>query len=109
MDTNLLDCIIDAMLALTLLFSAPRMIVLNEEGMAQNRWYGPKKFIPWNDIAKIETGRGGGAVTITSRSGIKVIHSSLLADRQRFMQESFTIAKITSRPNFHAGDKSSSP
>jgi hypothetical protein len=84
---QLFESVLVGSLALALLFSFPGTIIMSEEGVAQVRWYWSKKFIPWREIAEISTGKGGGAVTVTSANGVKVIYAPSLADRPRFMQE----------------------
>ncbi|MGB9144276.1 MAG: hypothetical protein WCC14_00500 [Acidobacteriaceae bacterium] len=73
-----------ALIAILLLASFPGTILVDSEGLEQIFWIWKNKRIGWADIVEINS---GGPVRVTGADGTKIVHSSQLPDRQRFLSE----------------------
>ena len=73
--------------ALGILFDNPATIVVTGDGLEQLYWFRRKKRIRWSEFEEVKTGKKSGMVTVTGKDGTKIIHSPMLADRQRFLLE----------------------
>jgi hypothetical protein len=76
-----------ALVPLTIMFSLPGTIIVTAEGVHQYFWIRKAKRIRWEDIVEINTGEKSLAVTITAGNRTKIVHTSQLADRTRFLME----------------------
>jgi len=79
-----------ALLGLTsvgLLFMLPGTVLVSDSGLEEVIWLWRNKRIRWEEIVEINTERKGSAVTVIGAGKTKVIHSSRLPDRARFLLE----------------------
>jgi hypothetical protein len=91
--------------ALYLLLTFPGTLLTSNSGIEQAYWFRKNKRIRWSEIVEVETDKNGGrftSVTVTDAHGIQVIHSSLLADRERFMIEIEKHCRENLPPEFFA-------
>ena len=65
----------------------PGTVSVNDSGLEETFWLWWNKRIRWEEIVEINTERKGSAVTIIGNDKTKIIHSSRLPDRQRFLLE----------------------
>ena len=78
------------LIALLLFFSFPGTIFVTTEGLEAVYWLRKNMRIRWKDIETIDADTKkswASTVAITSIDGTRIVHSSLLADRRRFMLE----------------------
>ena len=79
-----------ALLGLTsvgLVFTLPGTVLVTGAGLEEVVWLWRNKRIPWEEIVEISTERKGSAVTVIGPDKTKIIHSSRLPDRSRFLLE----------------------
>jgi hypothetical protein len=72
---------------LFLLMAFPATIVVDDEGMEQVFWLRGRKRIAWRDVSKSTVIEKTGEVKITSKSGVKIVHTRQLPDRARLLAE----------------------
>ena len=63
----------------------PATIVADEKGLEQIFWLRGRKRIAWNEVAKSTVDEKSGEVKITSKSGVKIVHTRQLPDRTRLL------------------------
>lgn len=65
----------------------PGSILVKREGLQQVSWLWKNKRVRWEDIVEINTGAKSRIVTITGSDGTKIVHSPVLPDRARLLNE----------------------
>ncbi len=71
-----------------LLIAKPRSVVLDHNGIRQQRWIRGDREVAWNQIAWVRRGRNTGATYVKSKSGGRPISfSPLLVGQSRFERE----------------------
>jgi hypothetical protein len=70
-----------------LLMAFPATIVADDQGMVQMYWLRGRKRIAWKDVSRVAINDKTGEVTVTSKSGVKIMHTRQLPDRQRLLVE----------------------
>jgi hypothetical protein len=70
-----------------LVFMLPGTVLVADSGLEQVFWLWRNKRIRWEEIVEINTERKGSAVTVIGADKTKIIHSSQLPDRPRFLLE----------------------
>lgn len=84
---NLLSAAAPALLVLVVVSYVPGTIIITADGLQQIYWLSRNKRIRWEEIVEINTGKKNRNVTITGANRTKIIHSSPLPDRARFLGE----------------------
>ena len=85
-----LTFVIGALLALAsvgFVLLLPGTVLVADSGLEEVIWLWRNKRIRWEEIVEINTERKGSAVTVISADKTKIIHSSRLPDRSRFLIE----------------------
>jgi len=78
------------MIVLLLAYSFPGWVAVTGGGLEELYWFRRNKRIRWEDIAAVEVdnwNRFFHLVGIIGANGVKITHSSLLADESRFLAE----------------------
>lgn len=70
-----------------LVFVLPGSVLVTDNGLEEVIWLWRNKKIPWEEIVEINTERKGSMVTVIGADKTKIIHSSRLPDRPRFLLE----------------------
>jgi len=70
-----------------LVFALPGTVLVTDSGLEEAFWLRRNKRIRWEEIVEINTERRGSAVTVIGFDKTKIIHSSQLPDRPRFLLE----------------------
>jgi hypothetical protein len=70
-----------------LVFALPGTVSVTDSGLEEVFWLWRNKRIRWGDIVEINTERKGSAVTVIGADKTKIVHSSGLPDRPRFLLE----------------------
>lgn len=65
----------------------PGSVLVTDSGLEQVFWLWRNKRIRWEEIVVINTERKGSAVTIIGADKTRIVHSSQLPDRPRFLLE----------------------
>jgi hypothetical protein len=65
----------------------PGTILVSDNGLEEVIWFWRNKRIRWEEIVEINTERKGSTVTVIGVDRTKIIHSSRLPDRPRFLAE----------------------
>jgi hypothetical protein len=78
-----------SVVALGFLCEIPGTLIVSGDGLKQFYWFWRNKQIRWDEIVEINTGEKNksSTVTVTGADGTKIIHSSQLPDRPRFLLE----------------------
>jgi hypothetical protein len=85
--------------ALLCLFAYPGPIVVDPRaGVRMRRWYGRTVEIVWRDVVELRGIDPLGQSTLISRSGRKIVHTSLHADGDGFCREVRAHAPLTRAP-----------
>lgn len=72
---------------LLLLMAFPATIITDDKGLEQVYWLRRHKRIAWTEVRKVDVNEKRGEVKISSKSGVKIMHTRQLADRTRLLQE----------------------
>jgi hypothetical protein len=72
---------------LFLLMAFPATIVTDENGIEQNFWLRGRKRIAWTDVTKYAVDEKTGELKIASKTGVKIMHTRQLPDRDRLLAE----------------------
>lgn len=86
----------------------PGTVLLTDSGLEEVIWLWRNKRIPWEEIVEIHTERKGSTVTIIGADKTKIIHSSRLPDRPRFLLEIKRHCGGNLPPDFPNGDANNS-
>lgn len=70
-----------------LLMAFPATIVADDKGLEQIFWLRGRRRIAWNEIRKVDVNDRRSEVKISSRTGVKILHSRQLPDRARMLKE----------------------
>jgi hypothetical protein len=100
-----------ALLGLTsvgLLFMLPGTVLVTESGLEEVIWLWRNKRIRWEEIVEINTERKGSTVMVIGADKTKIIHSSPLPDRPRFLLEIKRHCGENLRTDFPNGDPNNS-
>ena len=65
----------------------PGTLLVTDSGLEEVLWFWRNKRIRWEEVVEINTERNGNAVTVIGADKTKIIHSSRLPDRPRFLLE----------------------
>jgi hypothetical protein len=68
-------------------FMLPGTVIVSNYGLEEVIWLWRNKRIRWEEIVEINTERKGSTVTVIGADKTKIIHSSQLSDRPRFLLE----------------------
>jgi hypothetical protein len=69
------------------IFTLPGTVVVSDYGLEAVVWLWRNKRIRWDEIVEINTERKGSTVTVIGVDKTKIVHSSGLPDRPRFLLE----------------------
>jgi hypothetical protein len=70
-----------------LVFMLPGTVLVTDSGLEEVLWLWRNKRIRWEEIVEINTERKGSTVTVIGADKTKILHSSRLPDRPRFLVE----------------------
>lgn len=73
--------------ALAQLFGSPGTIVITPDGLEQAYWIRGEKRLRWSEVVKINASNWSNAVTILGPDGTRIVYTTRLADRPRFLRE----------------------
>ena len=96
-----------ALLGLTsvgLVFMLPGTVLVTDSGLEEVLWLWRNKRIRWEEIVEINTERKGSTVTVIGADKTRIIHSSRLPDRPRFLLEIRRHCGENLPANFPGGD-----
>jgi hypothetical protein len=65
----------------------PEKIIVTPDGLNQCSFLRRKKCVHWSQVIEINLGKKRSDLTITGSDGTKIVHTSLLPDRPRLLQE----------------------
>lgn len=65
----------------------PEKIVVTHGGLSQRSFLRSTKHVHWSQVIEINLGKNRSDLTITGSDGTKIVHTSLLPDRPRLLQE----------------------
>jgi hypothetical protein len=84
---GLVNAAFAGLVALVLLGGFPGTVIVSSHSLQQVYWFWRNKYIRWEDIVEINTGKKNRTVTITGADGTKIVHSRADADRSRLLLE----------------------
>jgi hypothetical protein len=87
-----------------LVFMLPGTVLVTDSGLEQVFWLWRSKRIQWEEIVEITTERKGSAITVIGADKTKIIYSSGLPDRPRFLLEIRRHCGENLPANFPSGD-----
>lgn len=82
---SLLGAAIFGLISMAGTLAFPANIVVNGTGVAEVKWWGSQKTIPWRDIDRIEYHRGPATTVVLGKSGTRVVHSGWNRDTSGFL------------------------
>lgn len=85
--SNLLPAVFCLAFVLLLLMAFPGSIHSDSQGLSQRYWLRGEKRIGWNDVLVIAINEKKREIRITGKSGVKVVHTRQLPDRERLIEE----------------------
>ena len=82
---SLLGAVIFGLISIAGTLAFPANIVVSGTGVAETKWWGTQKAIPWNDVDRIEYHKGPATTVIRSKDGTRVVHSGWNRDTSGFL------------------------
>ena len=82
---SLLGAIIFGLISISGTLAFPANILVTGAGVAEIKWWGTQKAIPWRDVDRIEYHRGPATTVVLSKNGIRVVHSGWNRDTNGFL------------------------
>ena len=82
---SLLGAAIFGLISMAGTLAFPANILVTGTGVAEIKWWGAQRRIPWRDVDRIEYHRGPATTVVLSKSGTRVVHSGWNRNTKGFL------------------------